>query len=602
MAELSPVARALCFLRRHAGHTVLSADFVAVALREPASAEGARLQSLLYEYLVGLRLLTEGHAAQAAGARALAADVARAWLAAGGALLPLLRALPSADARPVAAGYLERAAQLVCSLVFGLYALRRLLGGADGLALDGAELAALGELERATLLAAGSFSVRAQLGFEPRCEGARDERELCFALIHATASDALLRRLGGRNQPAAEGAAAGQEPEVRMRGIGATLEQVLRQRHRTQRLDVDADGAVPQKRSAEGSAEWREQCYAATHVVLAASDYTCRPLRSTAAAARVSAGAESLAPRPWALLRASELHAERQLLASRLPDAVRLADADLVAEIVYCLRVCADADSQEKETEEQKKRDPEQGQPIDEAVAVEEGTRYLLRTQRGDGSWTTPRSSWLGIHHNTIVGAWALYKRVQPPSTAAPAVAARPREAPSNTTSSEGQDVEHQPGPAASEGGFDGSVPLRSTSLQHGGAPLPMQGISLEALVQIAERLPSALHLDAEEADAISTSDVCRRFLQPAGLPTGWSTTMVLAHRMRHKHKDTLMAQSGLQTMMLRANQSTAKTRRRRDTVIQIPAATKQVIQNLDNAKQHAYTVRSIQRCCTQFC
>ena len=40
------------------------------------------------------------------------------------------------------------------------------------------------------------------------------------------------------------------------------------------------------------------------------------------------------------------------------------------------------------------------------------------------------------------------------PSTAAPAAVARPREAPSNTTSSEGQDVEHQPGPAAAVPSF----------------------------------------------------------------------------------------------------------------------------------------------------
>ena len=76
---------------------------------------------------------------------------------------------------------------------------------------------------------------------------------------------------------------------------------------------------------------------------------------------------------------------------------------------------------------------------------------------------------------------------------------------------------------AAAESVIGRGVPV---ALKHGGEPLPMKGISIEALVQIAERLPHALRLDAEEAETITTSDVLRRFLQPTGVPAGWTFSM----------------------------------------------------------------------------
>ena len=51
-----------------------------------------------------------------------------------------------------------------------------------------------------------------------------------------------------------------------------------------------------------------------------------------------------------------------------------------------------------------------------------------------------------------------------------------------------------------------------------------MKGISIEALVQIAARLVQDIGTD--DAEALSTSEVCRRFLQPAGVPAGWKMTM----------------------------------------------------------------------------
>ena len=95
-------------------------------------------------------------------------------------------------------------------------------------------------------------------------------------------------------------------------------------------------------------------------------------------------------------------------------------------------------------------------------------------------------------------------------STAAPAAEAWPKEAPSNKTSSEGEDVESQPGPA-SGASTDASGP---EALKHGGDPLPMKGISIEALVQIAERVQRCF--SAEQAEAMSTSDVCQSLVEPA--------------------------------------------------------------------------------------
>ena len=100
-------------------------------------------------------------------------------------------------------------------------------------------------------------------------------------------------------------------------------------------------------------------------------------------------------------------------------------------------------------------------------------------------------------------------------STAAPAAVARPTEAPSNTTSSEGQDVEHQPGPAATSL----EVPLAIGTHHSAGdqLPPPMHGLTLGAL----RRLTEHPNFEAE----MTTERVLHAVIMQETTPAGWALT-----------------------------------------------------------------------------
>jgi len=90
-----------------------------------------------------------------------------------------------------------------------------------------------------------------------------------------------------------------------------------------------------------------------------------------------------------------------------------------------------------------------------------------------------------------------------------------------------------------------------------------MKGISIEALVQIAARLVQDIGTD--DAEALSTSEVCRRFLQPAGVPAGWKMTMEHPHgsaeehpRSKHKQCWYTSANETLEPLVYKPGQQTA--------------------------------------------
>lgn len=128
----------------------------------------------------------------------------------------------------------------------------------------------------------------------------------------------------------------------------------------------------------------------------------------------------------------------------------------------------------------------------------------LLQTDKGESSGS--------LHSGDAIAA----------STAAPAAAARPSAAPSNTTSSEGQDVEHQPGPAAAAYDCDALERaisgLAVTSSQHDaasqlthvhgadGRTLPLLGVTVEALKRYED--------DARFDDDTTTERACQHIFK----------------------------------------------------------------------------------------